>query len=268
MKVAILSDLHNDTNRIPYLFENCEDEIKDVDVFIFSGDIAGNDDGYKSWVSKFGRIIKEHNKKDFDILSIHGNHDYYRNKFEDLYNWYFEKLGGEDPQTKKKTQPLKSDKVILIRDGVFFIGTTLWSPPQTDECFKYINDYYYINYFDENYGGNVKNVFKLYKREKKWLISNIEKYKKLYPDHKIVVFTHHLPIKGLSSINNSCSSAFSNILKEDNDEYLNLPVDIWICGHIHEKIRKKVKGIEFIVNPRGYEREKTYKDYKPLIIEI
>lgn len=282
MKIAVLSDIHNfkspskpitksiakDINSDYYDFsflelsEKDRKNLSDVDVFVVAGDISEKW-SYNKWVDKFVEEIKTFNKKKFDFLSIPGNHDYYESGINRLY--YF---------SKDLPNPIKSTYIHKTYSNVSIIGTTLWSPPDRPECYR-LTDYYYIPYFSNDDNGNCKNVLKVYKRERDWLIKTVKKEKELYPDNKIIVFTHHAPLSCLipdkykntdTSYLNGC---FANMNKKDNEKYLSLPVDIWVYGHTHENKDEVINNIRFISNQRGYRHEKEiYDNFKPQIITV
>lgn len=279
MKIAILSDIHNINERRTYeslesfhfydLDKKTRESLKDVDVFVFAGDISTCPEGYDYWTKKFVNEITSLDNADFDLLSIRGNHDYYseENPYMHLYDFLIGKC-------KSCPQRINSDKVLFRRDNVSFIGTTLWSPPQNERCFN-LTDFHYIDWFNEKRNGDKNNIFKVYKREKNWLIRTVKKEKKEFPNNKIVVFTHHAPISELipddykncdTSFLNSC---FANVVQEDNEKFKNLPVDLWIYGHTHENKDITINNIRFVSNQRGYESEyELYYNFKPLIIEL
>ena len=285
MKIAILSDIHNfrgvykgsitkstakeiglDNYDFSFLELSSKEKKKlsNVDVFILAGDISEHI-SYSDWIHRFEEEIKTFNKKDFDLLSIPGNHDYYECGINQLQLYF---------SSDEIPTPIKSTYIHKTYDGVSIIGTTLWSPPNKPECYR-LTDYYYIPYFSKDDNGNCKNVLKVYKREKKWLINTVNKEKELHPKNKIIVFSHHAPLSCLipdkyknveTSYLNGC---FANMNEKDNKEYLSLPIDIWIYGHTHENRDEIINGIRFISNQRGYYTEpEIYNNFKPKIIEI
>lgn len=278
MKIAILSDIHNridvgdvDSFKFSDLSENIKKSLKDVDVFVFTGDISTCPEGYDFWIKYFKKEISNLGNNKFDLLSVRGNHDYYCEKSQYMALYY--ELAGKDINSFKPDK-INPNKILFRKDNISFIGTTLWSPPQEERCFK-LTDFYLIDWFNERWNGDRNNIFKLYKSEKNWLIRTVKKEKKEFPNNKIVVFTHHAPISELipeqyrncdTSFLNSC---FVNVVPEDNKKFKNLPVDLWIYGHTHENKDITINNIRFVSNQRGYKsEEELYYDFKPIIVEL
>lgn len=280
MRIGVISDLHND--KFEHRFFNNEDNddvftsdyslmhhkdiLKDIDVLAIAGDISFDGrSNFQKWIDFYQDQLFLITKRHVPIIAPFGNHDYYEQS-----EFFLNQLLGTKEETPKK--PYVHQKILIVDDCVFF-SCTLWSPILNDECYKYIQDYRYIPFLSPRFGGYKKNIDKLYKSDKEWLLSNVEKQYKIFGDSKkYICVTHHAPIKELipnKYKNDPINSAFTNLIDDDNKAYLDLPISLWIYGHIHDKNDIVVKNTRFVANPRGHSHElETYSHFKPIIVEV
>lgn len=223
MRIFYISDIHlEESLHIPPI-----DNHQNAEILILAGDIGlPHSRIYKKFISRMSKIFQY-------VIVVTGNHEYYGNTVEKidatLDNW-------------------QSDNVYFLQqssiaiNGIRFMGCTLWAEGESDIK---IGDFKGIK------GMNYKKYSELHSEHVTWLESELKRYEK----QPKVVITHHLPSSSL------IDPKFKDFPKKkfyySNLDYLVEQANVWICGHSHKMMQKRIGGCYCGINPIGYPNEDT-----------
>lgn len=203
------------------------EKLQPADYLLVAGDLSYDPD-YKLIYNN----LKERTKHLFkDVFFVKGNHDY----------WWF----SHKNNSKRPKNPNIKDRY-LERDfgDVVLLGCTMWTPV-LDELQHYalqMNDYNYTP------GLTISKVNKMYMEESTWLRGKVNYYKS--QNKKVIVMTHHLPIKELVNTRYSVNQSVSYVVVDGSCD--NIKPDVWVHGHSHNYIDITKDGTRYIRNPIGY----------------
>jgi predicted phosphodiesterase len=236
MRIQLLSDLHIN-------FSNVDLDCSDADVLIIAGDLSNDTDEIVQWME---RKIPDN----VDVVYVLGNHEYERKKF-----WYYaDELKGKLSHLSN-VHVLQND--IWEKDGVRFVGTTLWSDFRSyghmwtsssckEEAREKIIDFKIIEgkngVLTPNESVEANEIARAF----------IKKSTKEFFDGKTVVVTHFLPsIKCVDKmyLDNKINAYYASNLEEEMEN-----VDVWCFGHTHKSVKMNINGTDLHCNPRGYSR--------------
>ncbi len=234
MKLHILSDVHIE-------FGDFDPPEIDVDVVILAGDTHLGDQGVAWAAEKF---------KDKLVIYVIGNHEYYHGTTPEVTDKIRARAAGTNVHL------LENDELII--GNVRFLGCTLWTDFQLlnnleQSLFKAqtrMNDFRLIHLTGFDRTLEPLDTEKWHHASKKWLQG------KLTPSShdtlKNVVITHHAPsARSVPKIYQAdeLSPAFAS----DMEGFISdLPIDLWIHGHIHDSFDYHIGDTRVICNPRGY----------------
>lgn len=253
MKIRLLSDLHTEGWAFKYNRLN-------EDVLVLAGDI-----GVGPRVVDF---IKSTFPADLPIVFVAGNHEYYKQNFEDTKRLFTESFEGTNVKF------LNNDSRII--NGVRFLGGTMFSDfGLYGEVYRYaaesdsersIMDFHIVYTKEDNAFWSIKD----HKAE----FAKFDKYMKFMLkepfEGKTVVVSHFLP--SINSISDRFKGSNLNPYFASNCEHLMGFSDLWLHGHTHDSFDYEIAGTRVVCNPKGYGAEnsqwaKLY--FNPnLIIEI
>lgn len=241
MRIRYLSDLHLEfSSDVPR-----PDPIGE-DVVILVGDIE---------VGIAGITWAKEAFPDTRVLYVLGNHEFYRQHFDDLIAEARSACAGSNIQL------LENDSVVI--GGVRFLGCTLWTDFQLlgearraealESAGRCMNDFNYIFRGPAGLRRRLKPIETAERHllSRRWLEREIAMSKE-----PIVVVTHHAPCAGTSDPQhdgNILSPAFAS----DLTALMQPPVKTWIFGHTHYSVDFEVQGVRVLSNQRGYLRERV-----------
>ena len=243
MKVQYASDLHME------FFDNSmfltRGPIKAVgDVLVLAGDTLPlrEFDTYKKhhffdWCSESFR----------ETFLIPGNHEYYRDDI-DAYPDSWEKA-------LRSNVRMFENRVIRV-DDTDFIMSTLWSHiPGKDwlKLKKGMSDFTLIR--DGKYPFTANTYNALHERDLSFIKKSVAESDAA---HKVVV-THHVPSRLLVAPEFKDSSLESGFTVDLTEYIESCGVDLWVYGHSHRSISKKIGGTLVVSNQIGYV---VYGEYK------
>lgn len=247
MKLQILSDLHTE-------FADFELPETDADVVVLAGDIGVGVRGLE-WVAR------QNSNKPF--IYVPGNHEFYGNDIS-LTN----ELRRRAPWN---VHVLDNEQLVL--DDVRFLGSVLWTDfclfGETDKWFSMqrarqsMNDFFVIS--QEGRRLTPADSVALHETSRSWLT---EKLAEPF-DGKSVVVSHHAP--SARSVAPRFAKDFLTPAFASNLEYLMVGqhADLWIHGHMHDRVDYDINGTRVICNPRGYPGETASRQFQPwLVLEI
>jgi len=210
------------------------DKITNPYVFVPEEDVfyinAGDTDATAMFRNQF---IRDEEDRMFSIL---GNHDYWEGDFIEYPESMYERTVG----------------------GVKIAGATLWTPMSSYVEFnKYtwkLNDSRYIE------GMNFDNYNLMHLKHREFLFNS----------KADIIVSHHSPsafaigdeFRGDEMNYSFHNNFFDRIFEMEH------PPKLWIHGHTHVPMDYMIGKTRVICNPRGYPSNRTYDNFKPLIVEL
>ena len=237
MKIRILSDLHLEFGSIE-ITKLPEDK---ETILILAGDIHVGMRGCK-FVDKMCEQFKE-------VIYILGNHEFYHNHYETILdNWKYV------AKNKHNLHVLEDDYVIF--EDVLFMGGTMWTDVNEGDWLTVRSTKRGMNDFNVIQGFDIHKSMEMHYKTKCYFTDVV----KLFPDHKVVAITHHLPVKECISpafVGHPLNPGFVST----DLEYLLKDVDLWVYGHTHLGADLAVGDTRLVCNPRGYQGYEHTTDY-------
>ena len=273
MKIDYMSDIHLEFPEHRNIFPT----VSGGDILILGGDITtaamfrshrtdSDARSHSKFMKKFKKDVVD---KYSQVFYIMGNHEHYRSIFRKTLP---ELKEGFANHGMDKIEFFDNDSKVV--DDVLFVGSTLWSDFENGNdlsmyrCGRGMNDYRLIglldvedfNYFNRHKTKMITPEFILdeHKKSKGY----IERTVKMYPDKKVVVFTHYGPTyKSLNfdHIGNGLDGAYCSDLSNlilDNPN-----ITHWVSGHCHTIKEYEVGQCMVMSNCRGYSMEPTYRKF-------
>jgi predicted phosphodiesterase len=258
--INIVSDLHLEFRKMK--FKNLF--LHNADILCLAGDICAC--GTKEDMIIFIEFIKFISPKYKHIIHVAGNHEYYTAGESKINQWHTMQSIERRFRSLSRLIPnytfLNCGTKIVTVNGksILFIGATLWSfvdPNNRKEVELRMNDYSHIYY---NKAGTVTRFNANYMTSLFIKHSNFIKNEVAKAKIPAVVITHHKPIR---EKNDTISQAYETNITS----YISIPrtsVKYAFHGHTHEKYDKKIKGVRYISNPKGYILQHT--GFKPDLV--
>jgi predicted phosphodiesterase len=255
MRAWVVSDLHLEFGK-PFTVTTPSD----VDVVICAGDILD-----KGIVPSMEWLSKSIGEK-MPVVFVAGNHEFYRAFLSDSL------LAADALRERHPNIHFLDDRDVVIAD-VLFTGATLWTDfrlfgrnPETSMWWaeKGMNDYKRINLSKRPFKKfRPIHAFRRHDASIKFLAASLDRFNV----RKKVVVTHHAP--SARSISRWFrDDPLSPCYASDCDEFIRAAEpDLWIHGHVHQRLDYTLGGTRVICNPRGYPSEATGFD-PGLVIEI
>ena len=202
----------------------------------------------------FKDFFKEISEKFEKIIMILGNHCYYSGFFEDTYQKVKEFVVEFPNIHILQNEYLEIDDVILY-------GTTLWTdlknsdPLVIHDVKRELNDYGYIKRKNISNIRSYKNQTKLLPNdtvyENKLATLKLEDFINSYDKNKkLIIISHHQPVYFREDRTRNLTS-----YGYYNTQLDNIVLDnelIWVAGHIHRRIIRKLEKSFILTNARGY----------------
>ena len=257
MKICFVSDLHIDIGSQPKI------EWPEADILVITGDTANSLGGVqKLFKSIAGRY--QH------VLYVSGNHEHYSNS----------------PQNRTVAETEAKLAAIVAEAGgiylptvdhvqigdLYFVGRNGWYSMDYDgrlninevKWRENMNDNRWIG-FDKIHQPMPWELAKTHAADFDRIMGDIIARD---PSARIVAMTHTAPtLETLSSLpEHACMNDFYvNMNMQTVIDNHSTNIMVWAHGHTHYRQDKRVQGIEFIVNPRGYPYENP--NWEPVVID-
>lgn len=241
MRVQFASDLHLEylNRRFPDYQRVLPIDPPLVDLLVLAGDIHVG----THMVDRFGNWP-------YPVLYVPGNHEFY----DTAIMPHVERIR----QAAANTQMTVLFRDEVVRDGVRFLGCTLWTDYQLMgtggrqlasmfACEARIADHRKIMGIQKTgQGFSAQQAFELHQQERAWLE---EKLAEPFSGNTVVI-THHAPSRG--SVHprfrgDPCNAAFVSDL-----DHLVEKANVWIHGHVHDSFDYRVGKCRVLANPGSY----------------
>lgn len=265
MNYYVLSDIHLEYVSLEHVTKTLLPMIKkkltQPCTLFMCGDISSvYNQGHRDKLFYFFKELKTLCKA---ILYVPGNHEYYGSKQYkptlDEVNQYLTDICN------------KSDVTLLIRDTYeddtcIVYGCTLWSHLPYDMSF-------YLNDLTKIAGMHYTTYNELHAKDSSWLKTCLlnNNASPITDNKKVIVLTHHLPTEQLIQQKYKHLGDL-NMAYYSHMECLFPKVDIWCCGHSHQRTETVINTTEpdkittCIINAVGYKGE--FKDIDVKHIQI
>lgn len=234
MNIQLISDLHLNHSGVRI-------EVKDCDVLVLAGDMSPYPEETAQWIWR-------NVPADMTTIYVPGNHEYENSNVLTFDNEMRSALAD-----LKNVHFLQNE--VLEKDGVRFLGTTLWTDFAAYPEFGEVEDIRRhasknICDFQVSYGRNglftPAEASELHSRAKDFLKRTINE-----PfDGKTVVVSHFLPSP--KCVSAKYMGSYLNAYFACNVEHLMNGVDVWMHGHTHDSVKIKINNTHVLCNPRGY----------------
>ena len=255
MKLWIFSDLHLEFGWMDFEFE-----IPRADICIVAGDLLN--DG----PSKAVQVLAEH-ITEMPVVFVCGNHDFYRTFLTESLE-------------QAAQEAAKYPNMFLLENGfaefgdVVVAGATLWTDFRLtghqelamDHCERWMTDYAAIRWTKKPYAPfRPINTFRKHSESTRFLAS----FLKTHADRRTVVVSHHAP--SMRSIppeyaDDITSAAFASDLES---LILDWGPELWVHGHVHNRVDYSIGRTRVVCNPRGYPGEPNFDNFDlGFIVEI
>lgn len=242
-------------------------ELDKHSILVLAGDISSDPD-------QLVAFLKVAKREFWSVIYVPGNHELYRKNFD---SWNSEMRARFDAVIPEVSTVVSDETRAVVVDGVRFILSTMWADggktPLDNIAVKHgLNDFRLIaKKQDWTLSFTVQDMIHLYKTAK----SEINRLLQVSFDGKTVVVTHHLPSRELVSkrfIPRDGSDGINGGFVGACDEIFNSPhaPDLWLHGHTHDRISKKIGNTRIECNPTGYQGEwrNGFCGGKPVYIDL
>lgn len=239
MKFALGSDLHLCFGSfIPENKENADCLILAGDIYEVS-DLPAKTEEYH-YVRTFFRECAKNFKH---VIWVAGNHESYKSNLYGVRN-SINKWLNDDPLLKNV---VFLEKESIVIDDIHIHGTTLWTdlkkndPIVSQIVFRGMNDFSQISDM------SISQWFIEHRNSIEYLEKSIKKGK------KNLVITHHHP-SHLGVPEKFAGNDFNYGYFTDLSEFIyeHKEINVWCCGHIHDKSDYMLYNTRVLCNPRGY----------------
>lgn len=266
MRLRIFSDIHlelagtGSTSGCKYMRKFIPNQPCLDTVLMLAGDI-GNPTS--KLYQKFIREVAPYYAK---VFIVTGNHEYYQKSQRVLdheQNCLVHRMYSMDEVDAELTRFAATlpnvhflQRTSVIYNRVRFVGCTLWSVADRTLT-STMNDYRSIRDFTAD------RCTTLNRQDAAWLQEQLSSISTDY-DYTVVM-THHLPSYKL--LHPDYDGDPTNVFYASHCDHLIDQADIWICGHSHIPMRRKLGRCWCYRNPVGYQIETT--GYDPnLIVQV
>lgn len=185
------------------------------------------------------------------VFLVAGNHCYYNDPRKGIYNINEVNDRIRNICDKHPNVYFLQKNSHTINDDYIIMGATLWTNIIHD---KYFNKRGYLIYM--NGKPAVKSdIDLLHTDHKNWIQNECSRFN----HKKIIVLTHHLPSFKLihpTFVTNNYAH-IHDWFATDLEHLITPPVKYWICGHSHRNMNVMINNIPVLINPLGYNSEKT-----------
>lgn len=244
MKIAVLSDIHEDFNRSrtgENILAIVEKWIKSnsPEVFILSGDMTTRP---KTALVLLNQLQK--NCSGTKLLYVHGNHDVYHDDSTEAYNILLEfpgNLGNGSVQ-------LTNDWVIIGDGGWYDYSLGLKTYTEEEYVKGSFGGFTWPDKTHANWPRSDKDETERYAR-------NLEIQLQENQAKNIIMVTHFMPFAHFLQHKNKPSWDFFHSMmgsEKFGELAVKYGVKKYIFGHIHTRYQENYQGIEVICNPLGY----------------
>lgn len=257
MIIRVASDLHlegmygRDYQSLVDIFLP-KDERDAEAVLVLAGDVSSKPDQLCGFLAALNGRFKA-------VIYIAGNHEYYRHEY---HRWNVSMI--EDLRSLQMRELVYAFGTVgvLELDGVRFVYGTLWGDGGKDQQERFwvdqgINDFRLIRLGDERFTSS--DMARIHV-EQRGMFRDALKNK---GDQKVVAISHHMPSYSLchprfgTSINGGFAAYCDDLLHGKDAP------DLWIHGHTHDTIDRKIGDTRVVCNPAGYRGEwnTTFNQY-------
>jgi len=203
------------------------------------------------------------------VIYVPGNHDFWWDRGDDRYTYADQISRGRDLAARRGLHLLSDNTVTL--SGVRFLGSTLWTDLRLDtysataaarEARRGMNDYKRIRRRSSAKHKYIRpsDTVDLHRTGRAWLDGQLA----LPHVGPTVVVTHHaphpysLPAPGLD-LSHCYASDLGSLIDAGRP-------DLWIHGHVHNRVDYRLGITRIVCNPRGHVDEASSQTFDPSFV--
>lgn len=252
MKIAVLSDIHEELNRkktgadIMALIEQWL-TVHRPDIFIIAGDIAGDPDRALELLEGLQAVVP-----DIRLLFVNGNHDIYASDSQEAYD----KLLAFPGNLGNGPVELDGDWVVIGDGGWYDYSFGVEGHSEEEFAAGVYKDYHWP---DMRHAHWPRSDIE----ETRISLAKLEGWLQQYEGKNIIMVTHVIPFHHYLRVKNIGSWDFFNAMMGSvryGELALKYGVKKYIFGHIHLRYHDWHEGIEVICNPLGYYPSEWHAD--------
>lgn len=253
MRFRVMSDLHNEFAILNVPAGKDEHE----SVLVLAGDVCN----FAKRMT-FTGFFQDMCDRFRAVVYVPGNHEYYDTSFDrgmDKFNRLL-MLDCQDRQCKFPSNLHHLNDDVVEFDDVVVVCSTLWTdfrngnPLIMNEARYYMNDYNLIRTGGDGYARMLRpeDVFDANYNSKEFIFEQVEKFK----GKKLMVVTHHAPTHESVPEKFKCAGDANEFYANHFDYRLealgDMAPDVWVHGHVHDRVDYMVGKTRVVCNPRGY----------------
>lgn len=209
----------------------------------------------KPFTDRYNDFIQEQSAQFEKVFVVMGNHEYYTDT--ETVDMILDKAK-EICKSLPNVYLLERESYRFPADGYTLLGCTLWSDINPSIA-EYLNDFNKIHVFDKSRSTKKAILPSTYiswhKRDVKWLEESVANVAHTYVGDKVIVLTHHAPLKDMSGRYNG--SVLSSAFVTDLRHLFKKPVHTFANGHVHSNCDIMHNNIRCVSNAMGYPGENT-----------
>ena len=248
MRIAYASDLHLEFDDSLTL-TGLSTPAAPADVLVLAGDVEILPEYYTELLRKLRLAYAG------PVIFVMGNHEYYNGVFPDDRQKYREAIA-HDP----KAHLLENESVVI--DGVRFLGATLWtdfaSERQMRSCQRMMSDFDVIEDADSR-RITPEAILQAHRDSIAWLDDQFTNHPFMGPT---VVITHHAPSYQSQHPRFVGSPISGGFCSNQEHRIQRWQPDIWIHGHVHDRMSYRIGKTKVLCNPWGYPDEGRAREYR------
>lgn len=260
MKAVFLSDIHVDINRDYPVAEELARYAKDQNahLVVIAGDVS---EKQQETLETLDRIEQLAGAK---VLFVPGNHDLWGPEGDpDQINAIYDRYC-QDEHCLCGRDYVCGDKVI--------IGDVGWYDYSFGSGRYSFEEFEKMSLAGRTWQDSLRNAWTTDNLGRnQWMLSRLEARMAAYPDKRLVMVTHMLPIKEFTVPQEMANWSYFNAFlgsRKLGELYHRYPVEIAVCGHVHYRKSLEKEGIYWMCRCLNYHSEWRPQDGETLREQI
>lgn len=256
MKTVFLSDIHVDINRDYPVAQELARYAKEQEarLVVIAGDVSENQ---QETLDTLNQVEQLSGAK---VLFVPGNHDLWGPKddptqIEAIYDRYC-----QDEHCLCGRDFVFEDKVVL--------GDVGWYDYSFGSGRYSFEEFEKMSLAGRTWQDSLRNAWTRDNQGRnQWMLSRLEARMAAYPDKKLVMVTHMLPIKEFTVPQEMANWSYFNAFlgsRKLGELYTRYPVEVAVCGHVHYRKTLEKGGITWLCRCLNYHTEWRPQDGETL----
>lgn len=211
-------------------------------ILVLAGDIGRvSSAGYRQVMERTSQVYRQ-------VLVVFGNHEFYGVDYDEV-------MTNAATICKDLPNVIILNRHVYESDDYLAVGCIMWSEIEKNEAVPVLQS---VNDFRAIPGHSLSHRNHLYKEELKWLEDTLQQQR--FRTKPLICVTHFLPTYKMIH-SDYCGSFINSAFANRLDRLLSF-ADLWVCGHSHKTVQRKIGSTLLCCNPLGYPEE---NDNVPLV---